>query len=69
MRWVPMNQAASSHQASQLAPDFLCQFVITRGSDAIRERPKVLYCTPTLYNPTTATMSGVWSRRHGVPVL
>ena len=41
-----------------------------------RERPKVLYCTPTLHNPTTATMSRVRreaivavARRHGVPIL
>jgi DNA-binding transcriptional MocR family regulator len=41
-----------------------------------RERPKVLYCTPTLHNPTTATMSRVRreavvavARHHGVPIL
>jgi DNA-binding transcriptional MocR family regulator len=41
-----------------------------------RERPKVLYCTPTLHNPTTATMSRARreaivavARRHGVPIL
>ena len=41
-----------------------------------RERPKVLYCTPTLHNPTTATMSRARreaivavARHHGVPIL
>jgi DNA-binding transcriptional MocR family regulator len=41
-----------------------------------RERPKVLYCTPTLHNPTTFTMSRARreaivavARRHGVPIL
>lgn len=41
-----------------------------------RDRPKVLYCTPTLHNPTTATMSRARreaiaevARRHGVPIL
>ena len=40
------------------------------------EAPKALYCTPTLHNPTTATMSdrrrmaiaGI-ARRHGVPIV
>jgi DNA-binding transcriptional MocR family regulator len=38
--------------------------------------PKALYCTPTLHNPTTATMSEARraeiaevARRHGVPIL
>jgi DNA-binding transcriptional MocR family regulator len=41
-----------------------------------RERPKVLYCTPTLHNPTTATMSRARreaivtvARQHGVRIL
>ena len=41
-----------------------------------RDRPKVLYCTPTLHNPTTATMSRARreaitavARRHGVSIL
>ena len=41
-----------------------------------RDRPKVLYCTPTLHNPTTATMSRARreaiaevARLHGVPIL
>lgn len=41
-----------------------------------RDRPKVLYCTPSLHNPTTATMSRVRreaivavARHHGVPIL
>jgi DNA-binding transcriptional MocR family regulator len=41
-----------------------------------RERPKLLYCTPTLHNPTTATMSQARreaivavARHHGVPLL
>lgn len=41
-----------------------------------RELPKALYCTPTLHNPTTATMSRARReaivavvRRHGVPIL
>jgi DNA-binding transcriptional MocR family regulator len=41
-----------------------------------RERPKLLYCTPTLHNPTTGTMSRARreavvavARRHGVPIL
>jgi DNA-binding transcriptional MocR family regulator len=41
-----------------------------------RERPKVLYCTPTLHNPTTATMSRARreaivavARHHGVPIV
>ena len=52
--------------------------VIPEDFDAAcrRERPKVLYCTPTLHNPTTATMSRARreaivavARRHGVPIL
>jgi DNA-binding transcriptional MocR family regulator len=38
--------------------------------------PKALYCTPTLHNPTTATMSSLRreavvgiARRHGVPII
>jgi DNA-binding transcriptional MocR family regulator len=41
-----------------------------------RERPKALYCTPTLHNPTTATMSierrqaiAAVARRFGVPIV
>jgi DNA-binding transcriptional MocR family regulator len=41
-----------------------------------REAPKALYCTPTLHNPTTATMSperrqavAAIARRHGVPMI
>ncbi len=41
-----------------------------------RDQPKVLYCTPTLHNPTTATMSlarreaiAAVARRHGVSIL
>ena len=41
-----------------------------------QRRPKVLYCTPTLHNPTTATMPRARreaivavARRHGVPIL
>lgn len=49
--------------------------------DALREafrrhRPKALYCTPTLHNPTTATMDAerrqaiaALAREHGVPVI
>jgi DNA-binding transcriptional MocR family regulator len=40
------------------------------------ERPKALYCTPTLHNPTTATMSlqrreaiVAVARNHGVPII
>jgi DNA-binding transcriptional MocR family regulator len=40
------------------------------------ERPKALYCTPTLHNPTTATMSqarrgeiAAAARRFGVPII
>lgn len=40
------------------------------------ERPKALYCTPTLHNPTTATMSVkrreaviAVAREHGVPII
>jgi DNA-binding transcriptional MocR family regulator len=39
-------------------------------------KPKALYCTPTLHNPTTATMSlerrtaiAEIARRHGVPII
>lgn len=41
-----------------------------------RERPKALYCTPTLHNPTTATMSlarreaiVAVARRHALPII
>lgn len=41
-----------------------------------QQAPKALYCTPTLHNPTTATMSETRraevaevARRHGVPIL
>ncbi len=52
--------------------------IIAEDFDAAcrRERPKLLYCTPTLHNPTTATMSQARreaivavARRHGVPIL
>lgn len=40
------------------------------------DRPKALYCTPTLHNPTTATMSpkrreaiAAVARKHGVPII
>ena len=40
------------------------------------ERPKAIYCTPTMHNPTTATMSlgrrqavAEVARRHGVPII
>ncbi len=42
----------------------------------LRERPKAIYCTPTIQNPTTATMSlgrreaiVAVARRHGLPVI
>jgi DNA-binding transcriptional MocR family regulator len=41
-----------------------------------QERPKLLYCTPTLHNPATATMSlrrreavVAVAERHGVPII
>jgi len=52
--------------------------IVPEDFDAVcrRERPKVLYCTPTLHNPTTATMSRARreaivavARHHGVPIL
>jgi DNA-binding transcriptional MocR family regulator len=41
-----------------------------------REKPKALYCTPSIHNPTTATMPrsrreavAAVARRHGVPII
>ncbi|RDI62428.1 PLP-dependent aminotransferase family protein [Microvirga subterranea] len=41
-----------------------------------REKPKAIYCVPTIHNPTTATMSrprreavAEVARRHGVPII
>ncbi|VTZ48297.1 Uncharacterized HTH-type transcriptional regulator RHOS4_30730 [Methylocella tundrae] len=52
--------------------------VVPEAFDAIcrKERPKALYCTPTLHNPTTATMSlgrrealAALALRHKVPII
>jgi DNA-binding transcriptional MocR family regulator len=41
-----------------------------------RERPRAIYCVPTIHNPTTATMSprrrqavAEVARRHGIPII
>ncbi len=62
VRGIPMDDEGLDPDAFEAA----CQ----------REKPKLLYCTPTLHNPTTATMSlrrrqavVEVARRHGVPII
>ena len=75
----PGFRALAAHLRINLAPVAIdAEGLVPEAFDAAcRElRPKALYCTPTLHNPTTATMSlerreaiVAIARDHGVPII
>ncbi|GGF05597.1 GntR family transcriptional regulator [Aliidongia dinghuensis] len=75
----PGFRALASHLRLRLAPvEIDAEGLVPEAFAAAcrRERPKALYCTPTLHNPTTATMSlarrtaiAAVAREHGVPII
>src|SRR5579859_5761055 len=61
-----------------IALDFDDAGIVPESFDAAcrRDKPKALYCTPTLHNPTTATLPPARraalvavARKHGVPII
>ena len=72
-------RALARHLGVQLvAVEMDAEGLLPEAFDAacVRHAPKALYCTPSLHNPTTATMSPARrqavaevARRHGVPII